>query len=68
MRTGNPAARAMVCSWPVAAGEATSLRALLRGRLLDFLDSRRHRTLVTPAQVEAATAGHKRAGVFYGQW
>jgi arylsulfatase A-like enzyme len=44
------------------------LRALLRGRLLDFLAARRHRTTVTDAQVEAGTAGHKRAGVFYGQW
>ncbi len=44
------------------------VRADLRARLLDFLARRRHRTTVTDAQVERATAGHKRAGVFFGQW
>ena len=45
-----------------------AVRAELRTQLLAFLAERRHRTTVTHAQVEAATAGHKRAGVFYGQW
>ena len=44
------------------------VRDQLRGRLLAFLAARRHRTTVSDAQVAAATAGHKRAGVFYGQW
>ncbi|WP_310733590.1 sulfatase-like hydrolase/transferase [Rubrivivax albus] len=44
------------------------VRAQLRDRLLAFLAARRHRTTVSDAQVAAATAGHKRAGVFYGQW
>ena len=44
------------------------IRAQLRDRLLAFLAARRHRTTVSDAQVAAATAGHKRAGVFYGQW
>ena len=34
----------------------------------DFLAERKHRTTVTDSQVEAGTAGHKRAGVFFGQW
>ncbi|MDP3245438.1 MAG: sulfatase-like hydrolase/transferase, partial [Polaromonas sp.] len=49
------------------AGSA-AVRAGLRTELLDFLARRQHRTTVTDAQVERATAGHKRAGVFYGQW
>jgi arylsulfatase A-like enzyme len=44
------------------------VRSQLRDRLLGFLAARRHRTTVSDAQVDAATAGHKRAGVFYGQW
>ncbi len=44
------------------------VRAGLRLQLLDFLARRRHRTTVSDAQVERATAGHKKAGVFYGQW
>jgi arylsulfatase A-like enzyme len=44
------------------------VRSQLRDRLLAFLAARRHRTTVSDAQVEAATAGHKRAGVYYGQW
>ncbi|GAB4040002.1 MAG: sulfatase-like hydrolase/transferase [Rubrivivax sp.] len=45
-----------------------ALRAQMREQLLAFLAERRHRTTVTHAQVEAGTAAHKRAGVFYGQW
>ncbi len=44
------------------------VRGELRTRLLGFLAARRHRTTVTDAQIEAGTAGHKRAGVFFGQW
>jgi arylsulfatase A-like enzyme len=43
-------------------------RASLRERLLDFLARRRHRTTLSDAQIEATTATHKRAGVFFGQW
>lgn len=45
-----------------------AVRASMRDRLLDFLARRRHRTSVTDAQVAAATASHKRAGVYFGQW
>jgi arylsulfatase A-like enzyme len=45
-----------------------AVRAGLRDQLLAFLAARRHRTTVTDAQVAAGTAGHKRAGVFFGQW
>lgn len=45
-----------------------TVRAELRTRLLDFLARRRHRTTVTDEQVARSTAGHKRAGVFFGQW
>jgi arylsulfatase A-like enzyme len=44
------------------------VRAALRERLLDFLARRRHRTTLTDEQIENATAQHKRAGVFFGQW
>ena len=44
------------------------VRAAMRARLLDFLARRKHRTTLTDAQIERATAGHKRAGVFFGQW
>ena len=45
-----------------------AVRGAFRGRLLDFLARRRHRTTVTDEQVERGTAAHKRAGVFFGQW
>ena len=45
-----------------------AMRAGLRAQLLDFLARRKHRTTVSDAAVEAATAAHKRAGVFFGQW
>jgi len=45
-----------------------AVRAQLRDQLLDFLSRRRHRTTLTDAQIVAGTAGHKRAGVFFGQW
>jgi arylsulfatase A-like enzyme len=45
-----------------------SVREQLRAQLLGFLGERKHRTTVTDAQVEAGTAAHKRAGVFFGQW
>jgi arylsulfatase A-like enzyme len=44
------------------------VREGLRTQLLAFLAARKHRTTVTDAQVEAGTAAHKRAGVFFGQW
>ncbi len=45
-----------------------ALRSTLRDQLLNFLARRRHRTTVTDEQVAKGTAGHKRAGVFFGQW
>ncbi len=45
-----------------------ALRAQLREQLLDFLARRKHRRTVSDAAVERATAAHKRAGVFFGQW
>jgi arylsulfatase A-like enzyme len=45
-----------------------AVREQLRAQLLSFLAARKHRTTVTDAQVEAGTAAHKRAGVFFGQW
>jgi arylsulfatase A-like enzyme len=45
-----------------------AVREQFRARLLAFLAARRHRSTVSHAQVEAGTAGHKRAGVFFGQW
>lgn len=44
------------------------VRESLRTELLDFLGRRRHRSTVTDAAVEAGTAAHKAAGVFFGQW
>jgi arylsulfatase A-like enzyme len=52
-------------------GRETSTQGVrdeLRTRLLGFLAERKHRTTVTDAQVEAGTAAHKRAGVYFGQW
>jgi arylsulfatase A-like enzyme len=45
-----------------------AVRADLRGRLLDFLARRKHRTTVSDEFIEARTNQHKKAGVFYGQW
>lgn len=45
-----------------------AVREAMRTRLLDFLARRRHRSTVTDEQVARATASHKRAGVFFGQW
>ncbi|MBC7939651.1 MAG: DUF4976 domain-containing protein, partial [Chitinophagaceae bacterium] len=45
-----------------------AVREGLRSQLLDFLARRRHRTTVSDAAVAQATAQHKRAGVFFGQW
>ena len=45
-----------------------AVRSQLRDQLLNFLARRRHRSTVTDEQVVRATAGHKRAGVFFGQW
>ena len=45
-----------------------AVRSQLRDQLLNFLARRRHRSTVTDEQVAKATAGHKRAGVFFGQW
>jgi arylsulfatase A-like enzyme len=47
---------------------ASAVRAAMRERLLGFLQRRRHRTTLTDAQIAAGTAGHKQAGVFFGQW
>ena len=49
------------------AGHA-AVRSALRGRLLDFLARRKHRTTVSDEFVEQATNRSKQAGVFYGQW
>jgi arylsulfatase A-like enzyme len=45
-----------------------ALRADMRGRLLDFLARRRHRSTVSDESVARGTGAHKRAGVFFGQW
>jgi arylsulfatase A-like enzyme len=45
-----------------------AVRSGLREQLLDFLARRKHRSTVTDEMVARATAGHKRAGVFFGQW
>jgi arylsulfatase A-like enzyme len=45
-----------------------AVRAGLRDQLLDFLARRRHRSTVSDEQVQRGTAGHKKAGVFFGQW
>jgi arylsulfatase A-like enzyme len=45
-----------------------AVRAGLRSQLLDFLAARKVRTTATDEQVRAGTAGHKRAGVYFGQW
>jgi arylsulfatase A-like enzyme len=45
-----------------------AVREELRARLLDFLARRKHRATVTDAAVAQATANHKKAGVFFGQW
>jgi arylsulfatase A-like enzyme len=42
-------------------------RAEMRGRLLDFLARRKHRTVVSDEFVRSRTGTHKKAGVFYGQ-
>lgn len=44
------------------------LREAFRTQLLDWLARRKHRVTMTDDAVERATNGHKRAGVFYGQW
>ena len=45
-----------------------AVREAMRTRLLDFLARRRHRSTVSDEQVARATANHKRAGVYFGQW
>jgi arylsulfatase A-like enzyme len=45
-----------------------TLREELRTQLFDWLARRKHRVTMTDEAVERATNGHKRAGVFYGQW
>jgi len=44
------------------------VRREMRERLLEWLMSLKRRVTVTDAQVDAGTAAHKRAGVFFGQW
>jgi arylsulfatase A-like enzyme len=51
-----------------AEAATAAVREAMRTRLLDFLARRHHRVTVTDEQVERGTAGHKRAGVFFGQW
>jgi hypothetical protein len=40
----------------------------MRERLLAWFMRLKRRVTVTDAEVDAATAAHKRAGVFFGQW
>ena len=44
------------------------VRREMRERLLAWFMRLKRRVTVTDAQVEAGTAAHKRAGVFFGQW
>jgi arylsulfatase A-like enzyme len=44
------------------------IRREMRERLLAWFMGLKRRITVTDAQVEAGTAAHKRAGVFFGQW
>ncbi len=37
-------------------------------RLLDWFMRLKRRVTVTDEEVDAGTAAHKRAGVFFGQW
>jgi len=45
-----------------------AVRREMRERLLAWFMRLRRRVTVTDDQVEAGTAAHKRAGVFFGQW
>ena len=45
-----------------------AVRETLRTRLFDWLARRKRRTTISDERVEQGTGGHKRAGVFYGQW
>ena len=45
-----------------------AVRGGLRATLLDFLARRKHRSPVGDEAVRRATAAHKQAGVFFGQW
>jgi len=45
-----------------------AVRAGLREQLLDFLARRKHRSTVADDAIARATATHKKAGVFFGQW
>lgn len=44
------------------------VRDAMRERLFDWFTQLKRRTTVTLAQVEAGTAAHRSAGVFFGQW
>jgi arylsulfatase A-like enzyme len=44
------------------------VRREMRERLLEWLMRLKRRVTVTDTQVDAGTAAHKRAGVFFGQW
>jgi arylsulfatase A-like enzyme len=44
------------------------VRREMRERILEWLMRLKRRVTVTDAQVDAGTAAHKRAGVFFGQW
>jgi arylsulfatase A-like enzyme len=44
------------------------VRQEMRDRLLDWLSRCKRRTTVTLEEVEARTASHQRAGVFFGRW
>ena len=45
-----------------------AVRREMRERLLAWLMRLKRRVTVTDDEVEAGTAAHKRAGVFFGQW
>jgi arylsulfatase A-like enzyme len=45
-----------------------AVRREMRQRLLGWLMRLKRRVTVTDDEVEAGTAAHKRAGVFFGQW
>jgi arylsulfatase A-like enzyme len=45
-----------------------TVRQEMRDRLLHWLSHGKRRTTVTLAEVEASTATHEKAGVFFGKW
>jgi arylsulfatase A-like enzyme len=51
-----------------AEASLASVREALRERLLGWFSGLKRRTTITWAEAELRTDGHKRAGVFYGEW